>query len=84
MNEKVLLRVWLAATMQFYDFWVPLELSVRDASTLIAKLLSVRESDFYVADSTSTLFDFDSGEQLAVTCAIGNLGFSDGKRLILI
>lgn len=68
MKDKVLLNVLLPATGRSYEFRVPFDLTVDEASQLMARILASQESERYAADGTADLMVVGNvpaaGEQL--------------------
>ncbi len=61
MKEKVELRVILAPTHREYNFWVPLDLTVGQATSLISRLLERREPALWQATGGEDLMLCDVG-----------------------
>jgi hypothetical protein len=83
-SEKTLFSIFLPATGLSYDVWIPKEISVYDATQLVSRLLAERESRFFVPSGQTALYNAVDGAELRGDACIGNLGLSNGTRLILI
>lgn len=71
MKDKVLLDVLLPATQKTYEFRIPFDLTVDQASQLMARILATREPVRYEADGNADLMlrgvagtNVSSGEML--------------------
>lgn len=84
MNDKTLLCVTLPATRKSYDLWVPTDMTMHDASILIAGILESYEKDRFVATDTSILMVHDTGAILDPNCTVEEAGLVNGSRLVLV
>lgn len=84
MNGKTLLNVMLPATKKTYDFWIPSDMTLHDASMLITGALESREKNFFTASEHNTLMAQDTGDLLDHNQTIESLGLIDGSRLVLV
>ncbi|MDR2106593.1 MAG: hypothetical protein LBP24_04220 [Coriobacteriales bacterium] len=84
MSTKLLVNVLLPATGKSYDVWVPRELMVFECAQLIGRLLSEAEGRFYRAGPDTALYLRQTGDELRAEVYMGNLGFCNGTKLILI
>jgi hypothetical protein len=82
--RKVLFNVILPATGRNYELWVPKELTVFEATQLIARILAEQENRFFEPTRETALFDGMTGDELGVNERIGTLGYANGTRLILV
>ena len=81
--ERVSVTVRIPALDGSYDFIVPDNMAIRDAQSLMARIL---ESEYGVSWKVSdlTLLDMSDGEVLRLECSLKQLGVSDGARLMLV
>lgn len=84
MNNKILLNVKLPATQNVYDFWVPADMTLHDATELIGGLLEAREGDRFSASETTALMSQETGDLLDHNQTLEMLGFVDGTQLVLV
>jgi hypothetical protein len=84
MNNKLLLNVLLPATGASYDLWVPKELTVFECTRLIGRLLGEAEGRFYCATADTALYLRQTGDELRADIYVGDLGFCNGVKLILM
>lgn len=84
MKNKILLSVKLPATRDVYDFWVPADMTLHDATVLIGELLEAREGDRFSASETTALMAQESGDLLDHNLTLESLGFVNGIRLVLV
>ena len=82
--KKTLFSVFLPATERYYELWVPDELSVYDAKSLISNLLKEHVGRHFVANATAALYDMATGVELDVNVRIQDLGFVNGAKLMLV
>jgi hypothetical protein len=82
--RKVLFNVMLPATGRSYELWVPKELTVSEATQLIARILAEQENRFFEPTAETALFDGITGDELSISERVGTLGYANGTRLILV
>ena len=82
--DKLLINVKLPLTGARYDFWAPLDLTVQQATDLVARAMEVAEPDFYRASSDAALMYVDTGEVQDPAVPMGALGLEDGARFVLV
>ena len=59
LNDKMLISVRLPATLQNYEFLMPLDLTVEEGARLVAHILAARESACYEASPDVDLMRLD-------------------------
>ena len=81
--EKISITVRIPAIDGTYDFIVPVNMSIRNAKSLMMKILN---SEFGIPnDSTDAmLFDMSDNTVLRLECSFLQLGIADGAKLLLI
>lgn len=84
MNDKVLLSVKLPATGKSYDFWVPIDMSMGSVSRLVCEAMQNIEPDFYLATENSTLMYVRTGQIQDPSAVVGEIGFANGDRFVLV
>lgn len=84
MTNKTLFLVFLPATAKTYDLWIPNELTVYEATSLVCKILGEQESRYFIPKNTTALYDRLSGEELDINLFIRDLGCVNGTQLVLI
>lgn len=84
MQNKILLNVMLPATQIVYDFWVPVDMTIHDATQLIGGLLESREGDRFSVSETTALMARETGDLLDHNQTLKALGFVDGMQLVLV
>ena len=55
MREKLLLNVYLAATLKTYEFLVPYDLTVGEVANLVARLLESKAGPYFLAPTSAGL-----------------------------
>lgn len=84
MKNKILLNVKLPATQTTYDFWVPADMTLHDATELIGGLLEAREGDRFSVSESTALMAQESGDLLDHNQTLESLGFVNGTQLVLV
>lgn len=84
MVSKVMFDVLLPATGRHYDFWVPEQLQMQAATELVAEAMQVAEPDFYEATPDAALMYVPTGELQDPSATVGEIGFTDGDRFVLV
>ena len=81
--EKISITVKIPALDSTYDFIVPNNMSIRNAQTLMIRILS---SEYGISDKSNDvmLFDMNDNTALRLECSFAQLGISDGAKLLLI
>ena len=82
--DKTLVSVLLPATGKSYDFWVPNDMSMREATTLISEAMQIAEPSFYKRSADAALMYIATGEIPPANATIAEIGFTDGDRFSLI
>jgi hypothetical protein len=82
--KKTLFSVFLPAAEKYYELWVPDELSVYEAKSLIANLLKEHVGRHFEAGSTAALYDMATGVELDINVRVQDLGFVNGAKLMLV
>lgn len=84
MTGKTLLDVKLPATNKHYDFWVPDNMAMSDVSALIAQAMQNIEPDFFEDTGSSALMWLRTGQIQDPSATVGEIGFVDGDRFVLV
>jgi hypothetical protein len=84
MGDKILFNVLLPATATSYELWVPLDITVAQATQLICRILGMAREALFKPQTSTMLFDRASGKALKPDIYIGDLGYCNGSRLILV
>lgn len=81
--EKISINIQIPAIGNTYDFMVPDNMSVRDAQSLIIRILN---SEYGTSIKSTDVMLFDTKDNLALRleCSFAQLGISDGAKLLLI
>ena len=81
---KILFDVLLPATGRRYDFWVPGELTMQEASELVANALQVAEPLYYRSSPDAALMYEPTGMIQDPAASVAQIGFGDGDRFVLV
>lgn len=84
MNNKTLIAVKLPATGKVYDFWVSDDLCMQDVGSLVCEAMQNIEPSFFLNTGTQTLMYERTGQIQNPSATIGEIGFSDGDRFVLV
>lgn len=81
--EKISITVKIPALDSTCDFIVPNNMSIKNAQTLMIRILS---SEYGISDKSNDvmLFDMNANTALRLECSFAQLGISDGAKLLLI
>lgn len=82
--NKTLFDILLPATGKRYDFWIPSDMQMQTAATLVAQAMQVAEPDFYHASPNATLMMMETGEIQNPSITPEAIGLTDGVRFVLI
>lgn len=81
---KTLFDVLLPATGRRYDFWVPDDLTMQEASELVSEAMQVAEPAYYRSTPDAALMYVQTGEIQDPTSTVAEIGFTDGDRFVLV
>ena len=81
---KTLFDVMLPATGRRYDFWVPDDLTMQQASELVAEAMQVAEPSFYRRTPDAALMYEQTGQIQQPDATVAEIGFVDGDRFVLV
>ena len=84
MNNKVLVEVFVPASGDKFDVFIPLESRMSEVVTLVAGVLSDLSDGKYKATKDAILCDSTSGIIYNVNMAVAELGIANGSQLMLI
>ena len=84
MNDKTLFSVTLPATGKSYDFWVPNSMCMIDVNRLVAEAMQAIEPDYFVGSNDSALMYLRTGQLQNPTATVGEIGFTDGEKFVLV
>lgn len=82
--SKILFDILLPATGHHYDFWVPDDMQMQVATGLIAEAMQIVNPDFYHATPDAALMYVPTGEIQRPEATVGQVGFTDGDRFVLV
>ena len=84
MDSKVLLNIYLPATRESFEMWVPKDLSVHGALGLINSIIEERVGRLFKPGQSTALYIMSTGDELDVNMLIKDLGFVNGTQLVLM
>ena len=84
MNRKILVEVYVPASGDRFDVWIPLESRMGEVSKLIASALSDLSKGKFKGNSDTVLCDADTGVIFDINTEIAELDIKNGSRLMLI
>lgn len=82
--NKTLFDVLLPATGKHYDFWIPSDMQMQTAASLVSEAMQVAEPDFYRSSPDAALMMMDTGEIQNPSATPQAIGLTDGVRFVLI
>lgn len=84
MRGKTLLHVTLPATGRGHDFWVPDDMRMHDAAYLICQAVQSVEPDAFLYTGEQTLMYEPTGQIQQPAATVGQIGFADGDRFVIV
>lgn len=84
MNNKALVEIFVPATAQKFDVYIPLESKMSEVVKLVSNALSDLSDGKYKAMDDSILCDADTGIIYNINVEVAELGIKTGSRLMLI
>ena len=84
MNNKALVEIFVPASSQKYDVYIPLDVKMSDVVTMVAGALSDLSNGRYKATGEAILCDADTGIIFNINMEVAELGIKTGSRLMLI
>lgn len=84
MNNKALVEIRIPATGETFEVLIPLESRMSEVVELVAKVLTDLSDGKYKAGCDAVLCDAATGIIYNINKAVGELGITNGSRLLLI
>ena len=84
MNNKVLVEIFVPATREKYDVYIPLESRMSEVLKMVSNALTDLSEGKFIADQETILCDSDTGIIFNVNMEVAELGIKTGSRLMLI
>lgn len=84
MNEKALVEIFVPASGETFDVFIPLESRMSDVVKMVAGALSDLSNGKYKATDDAVLCDAATGIIYNVNIVVAELGIKNGSRLMLI
>ena len=84
MNNKALVEIFVPATREKYDVYIPLESRMSEVIKMVSSALSDLSEGKFRADQETILCDADTGIIYNVNMEVAELGIRTGSRLMLI
>ncbi len=84
MNEKALVEIFVPASGETFDVFIPLESRMSDVIKMVAGALSDLSNGKYKATDDAVLCDAVTGIIYNVNIVVAELGIKNGSRLMLI
>lgn len=83
-SSKTLFSVTLPATGKSYDFWVPNDMCMVDVNRLVAEAMQTIEPDYFASSVDSALMYLRTGQLQDPAATVGEIGFTDGDKFMLV
>ena len=84
MNNKVLVEVFLPASGEKFDVFIPLDSQVGEVTMLMAKLLEDLSKGKFSANEATVLCDAHTGDIYDVNMFVAELNIKNGSQFMLI
>jgi len=84
MSNKALVEVYIPASGERFDVWIPLESKMSEVKLMISKALGEISGGMYQANDETVLCDADTGCVFDINTEVAELGIENGSRLLLI
>ena len=84
MNNKALVEIFVPATREKYDVYIPLESRMSEVIKMVSGALSDLSGGKFRANHETVLCDADTGIIYNVNMEVAELGIKTGSRLMLI
>lgn len=84
MNNKILVEVYIPASGERFDIWIPVESTLGEVSNLVASALTDLSKGKFKAIEETVLCDADTGRVYDVNTVVAELNIRNGSRLMLI
>ena len=84
MNNKALVEIFVPATREKYDVYIPLESRMSEVIKMVSSALSDLSEGKFRADQETILCDADTGIIYNVNMEVAELGIRTGSRLMWI
>ncbi len=84
MMDSTLFCVELPATAKSYDFWVPDDMTMQEASRLIGQAMQMIEPDHFLFTGTQALMYRRTGQIQDPAATVSQIGFVDGEQFVLV
>ncbi|NCB70393.1 MAG: hypothetical protein EOM45_01235 [Clostridia bacterium] len=84
MDKKILVHVYSPAATTTYDMWLPLNISVQAAATMIGKAVNTLSNGLYACDDVPALYDRSRQSFLNSTVSVYESGIGNSSTLILV
>jgi len=81
---KILFDILVPATGRHYDFWVPDDLTMQEASALVSEAVQVAEPAYYRSTPDAALMYVPTGQVQNPHATVAQIGFTDGDCFVLV
>lgn len=84
MENKVLVELYVSATRESYDVYIPVDAYMHEVKTVLNKLLFDLSKGSFATDGSTLICDYYSGEIYNVNKFIKDLNIKNGSKLMVI
>ena len=84
MNNKILVEIFVPATREKYDVYIPTESRMSEVLKMVSSALTDLSEGKFKANQDTVLCDSDTGIIYNVNMEVVELGIKTGSRLMLI
>jgi hypothetical protein len=82
--DKILVEVYVPASSQKHDVFIPLQSKCHEVTYLVANTASELSEGYFRADRNTVLCDRETGKVLDVNQTIKELQLKNGSKLMLL
>ncbi|MDR4889952.1 methyltransferase [Bacillus sp. HNG] len=82
--DKVLVEVFIPASGESYDVFIPAQSKLYEVTFLLANTMTELSGGYFVATDTTVVCDRETGTIFDINQTVEELGFLNGKKLMLV
>lgn len=82
--DKILVEVYIPASNEVYDVFIPLKSKCYEILSLLSKTMTELSKGYFIATENTVLCDRHSGEYLDINMSIDELGLKNGTKIMLL
>ncbi|WP_449537778.1 methyltransferase [Ferdinandcohnia sp. Marseille-Q9671] len=82
--DKVLVEVYIPAAGETYDVFIPVKSKLYEVTFLLANTMTELSNGSFLATDTTIVCDYETGTIFDINQTVEELGFINGKKLMLV